>query len=127
MMRRVPHRIWIRVAVSAVITLLFLAGVITTEVTIRQSQQSASARATLQNCLQIEGIKTEIRDSIILGIAELPATDYYKTHPIELAQAQKDSRTNLHRLRAMDCYKLPNVVRYGIHPPPKKGKRQPAQ
>lgn len=72
----------------------------------------SEARSAYQNCQQIELVKGELRGSIERGMERLPNLDYYKTHPDELAQAQKDSSEALGRFHEKDCAELPVTSEY---------------
>jgi hypothetical protein len=110
-----------RLYVTGIVLLVFASGFVAYSVFVYgdtvHSRRVDNARTALQNCQQIELIKTQIRASVTASQQRLPTIAYYRTHPRELRQALKDSRASITRFHAVDCYQLPAVRAAGLHHP----------
>lgn len=117
MMNSLSWTEWRSAALAALAALSIAAGGAYGLVNVRQHQDSLNARSSLFNCQQIELIKVRIRTAVQQSITELPNTEYYKTHPKELATALANANATLKDFEAFDCYNLPAVKEAGIDKP----------
>lgn len=118
----------VTVMTATVAAMLFAAINIAYYVTVAKDRAAAQAQrrvdaglSTLDNCLQIEALKTAQREDKLAVLKQLPTLDYYKTRPAELKMANRSVRASLSRFVPNDCYQLPTVANAGIKRP-----KQPA-
>lgn len=58
---------------------------------------------THRNCIEIEQLKTSIREQIEQSIQNLPKIAYYRDHPDELQLQQNDQAQAIDRFRPLHC------------------------
>lgn len=58
---------------------------------------------TRRNCLQIEALKTLIREQLEQSIENLPRIAYYRDHPGELQRQQNEQARAVDRFRPLHC------------------------
>lgn len=75
-----------------------------------------NAESQLQECQQVEAVKSALRDTIGASLKTMPSIAYYKKHPHELEAALKETHLSLSRFAARDCYALPVVRGVGLKP-----------
>lgn len=128
--KQISRREWKTILAGCVIAFVFVsAGAFAlSEIKNRDSEETAarlhaSAVSSLDNCSQIESLKTQVRESIIKSKTRLPTFSYYKEHPDELKSALKDTDSAIKRFAENDCYKLSVVVQVGIKKPAPKKKK----
>lgn len=79
-----------------------------------RDRRYAEGASVLNNCLQIENIKNQIRDTVEASIVRIDEIQYYKDHPVERARAIEDVEASVRRFAPNDCYILPVVKSAGF-------------
>ena len=85
-----------RIGVALLVSALFLGAVVTG---VLLGQRSASHR----DCLRINRLQSAL--VVILQHSEkgLPANHYYRTHPLELVRAERQTEAYLHLIQRARC------------------------
>lgn len=119
-MRRVPFKgIMALAALSLVLGFAAVIAFARNEADRRAAQATRRvdiAQSVLFNCQAIEGVKTELRGTLVDSLQQLPKAAYYQTHPTELLTAVRNTKASIERFSAFDCYTLPNVRDAGLKP-----------
>lgn len=58
---------------------------------------------THRNCVQIEELKSEIRDQLAQSIRDLPKVAYFRDHPDELLRQRNQLARSVDRFRPLHC------------------------